>query len=42
MKLLQINENFVSTTYGNEDNISTKINNPHFKDLEILYDQKYV
>jgi hypothetical protein len=34
-------ENFVSTTYGNEDNIGKKINNPHFKDLEELYGQKY-
>jgi hypothetical protein len=34
-------ENFVSTTYGNEDNISKKINSPHFKDLELLYGQKY-
>ena len=34
-------ENFVSTTYGNEDNISKKINSPHFKDLEQLYGQKY-
>jgi hypothetical protein len=23
-------ENFVSTTYGNEENISKKIKNPHF------------
>ncbi len=37
-------ENFVSTahgSYGNEDNISKKINGPHFKDLEQLYGQKY-
>ena len=34
-------ENFVSTTYGNEDNIGKKINNPHFKDLELLNGQKY-
>jgi hypothetical protein len=34
-------ENFVSTSYGNEDNISKKINSPHFKDLEQLYGQKY-
>ena len=26
----------VSTIYDNEDNISTKINSPHFKDLELL------
>ena len=31
----------VSTSYGNEDNISKKINSPHFKDLELLYGQKY-
>jgi hypothetical protein len=30
-------ENFVSTSYGNEDNISKKINSPHFKDLKQLY-----
>ena len=34
-------ENFVSTSYGNEDYISKKINSPHFKDLEQLYGQKY-
>ena len=34
-------EKFVSTSYGNEDNISKKINSPHFKDLERLYGQKY-
>jgi hypothetical protein len=35
-------EMFDSTTYGNEDNISKKINKPHFKDLELLpYGQKY-
>ncbi len=32
-------ENFISTSYGNEENISKKINSPHFKDLEILYGQ---
>ena len=26
-------ENLVSTAYGNEDNISKRINSPHFKDL---------
>ncbi len=26
----------VSTIYDNEDNISKKINSPHFKDLELL------
>ncbi len=34
-------EVFVSTSYGNEDNISKNINSPHFKDLEQLYGQKY-
>jgi hypothetical protein len=34
-------ENFVSTTYGHEGNISKKINNPHFKDLELLYGETY-
>ena len=34
-------ERFVSTSYANEDNISKKINSPHFKDLELLYGQKY-
>ncbi len=34
-------ENFVSASYGKEDNISKKINSPHFKDLEQLYGQKY-
>ncbi len=24
-------------TYGNEDNISKKINSPHFNDLKLLY-----
>ena len=32
-KTITNKEKFVSTTYGNEDNISKKINNPHFKDL---------
>jgi hypothetical protein len=40
-KTITNKENFVSTTYGNEDNISKKINSPHFKDLELLYGQKY-
>ena len=40
-KCITNKENFVSTTYGNEDNISKKINSPHFKDLESLYGQKY-
>ncbi len=34
-------ENFVSTSYGNEDNISKNIKSPHFQDFESLYDQKY-
>ncbi len=34
-------EKTVSTSYGNEDNISKNINSPHFKDLEQLYGQKY-
>jgi hypothetical protein len=40
-KCITNKENFVSTTYGNEDNISKKIHSPHFKDLEQLYRQKY-
>jgi hypothetical protein len=40
-KCITNKENFVSTTYGNEDNISKKINSPHFKDLEPLHGQKY-
>ncbi len=40
-KCIANKENFVSTTYGNEDNISKKINSSHFKDLEPLYGQKY-
>jgi hypothetical protein len=40
-KCITNKERFVSTTYGNEDNISKKINSPHFKDLELLYGQKY-
>ncbi len=34
-------EKLVSTTYGNEDNVSKTINSPHFKDLEQWYGQKY-
>ncbi len=34
-------EKFISTSYGNEDDISKKIKIPHFKDLEQLYGQKY-
>jgi hypothetical protein len=33
-KTITNKENFVSTTYGNEDNMSKKINSPHFKDLD--------
>ena len=32
---------FVSTTYATENNISKKINNPRFKDLEELYGENY-
>jgi hypothetical protein len=32
-------EKFVSTSYGNEDNISIKKNSLHFKDLELLMDK---
>ena len=34
-------EKNVSTAYEDEDNISKMINSPHFKDLELLYGQKY-
>jgi hypothetical protein len=40
-KCITNKENFVSTTYGNEENISKKINSPHLKDLEPLYGQQY-
>ena len=30
---------FVSTSYGNKDNISKKINSQHFKHLEIIWSQ---
>jgi hypothetical protein len=40
-KTITIEETFVSTTYGDEDSISKKINSPHFKDLELLHCQKY-
>ena len=33
--------NFVSTTYANNKNITKKINDPHFKDLEELYNESY-
>jgi hypothetical protein len=34
-------EKNVSTSYGNEDNISKNNSSPHFKDLGQLYGQKY-
>ncbi len=34
-------EKIVSTSYGNENNISKKINSPYFKDLEQLYRGKH-
>ena len=36
-KTITNKEGFVSTTYATENNISKKINNPRFKDLEQLY-----
>ena len=33
-------EGFISTAYATENNISKKINNPKFKDLEQLYGEK--
>ncbi len=38
-KTVTNNEKFVSTSYGNEDNISKESDSPHFKDLEQLYGQ---
>ncbi len=38
---LLIKKKLVSTPYGNEDNISKKINSPHFKHLKQLHRQKY-
>ncbi len=40
-KIVTNKEIFISTSYGNEDNISKKMNSPHFKDLGQLYGQKY-
>jgi hypothetical protein len=40
-KTITNKENFSSTSYATEDNISKKINNPHFKDLEKLYGDTY-
>jgi hypothetical protein len=34
-------DKIVSTSYEYENNISKKIDGPHFKDLEQLYGQKY-
>jgi hypothetical protein len=41
VKQSPIKKNLFQLSYGNEDNISKKINSPHFKDLEQLYGQKY-
>ncbi len=41
VKMSTIEKIIVTTSYGNEDNISKKTNGPHFKDLELLYGQKY-
>ncbi len=40
VKTVQIKEKNVSTTYGNEDNISKRFNSPHFKDLECFNEPK--
>jgi len=40
-KTITNKEGFVSTTYATEKNISKKINNPRFKDLEQLYGENY-
>ena len=40
-KTITNKENFSSTSYANEDNITKKINNPHFKDLEKLFGDTY-
>ena len=40
-KTITNKEGFVSTTYATENNISKKINNPRFKDLEELYGENY-
>ena len=34
-------DNHNPTSYATEDNISKKINSPHFKDLELLYGDTY-
>ena len=40
-KTITNKEAFVSTTFATENNISKKINNPTFKDLEQLYGNNY-
>ncbi len=40
-KTLTNKEGFVSTTYATEKDISKKINNPRYEDLEELYAKSY-
>ena len=40
-KTITNKEGFVSTTHATENNISKKINNPRYKDLEQLYGENY-
>jgi hypothetical protein len=40
-KTITNKENFVNTEYCNEDNVTKKINSPHFKDLEELHERTY-
>ena len=40
-KTITNKENFVNTKYCNEDNVTKKINSPHFKDLEELHERTY-
>ncbi len=40
-KTITNKERFKTTSYANAYNISNKINNPHFIDLEELYDKSY-
>ena len=40
-KTITNKDNFQSTKYANNDNISNKINSPHFKDLEELHGETY-
>ncbi len=35
-KTITNKEKFVSTSYGNEDNISKKINSPYLKEFELF------